>query len=177
MMTKQKITLNVNDEEHSVEVRPDAPLLYILRNDLELNGPKYGCGLGECGACSVLIDGVAARSCLIPVSGAAGRKITTLEGLGSIDNPDPVQQAFIDKQAAQCGYCINGMVMAARALLNRNPTPTDAEIRRELAYNLCRCGTHIEIMQAVRHAADSLASRASALGVEKNAMTKGHDNA
>src|SRR5690606_2317688 len=167
MMTKQKITLNVNDEEHSVEVRPDAPLLYILRNDLELNGPKYGCGLGECGACSVLIDGVAARSCLIPVSGAAGRTITTLEGLGTIENPDPVQQAFIDKQAAQCGYCISGMVIAARALLDRNKSPTDEEIRRALAFNLCRCGTHIEIMQAVRQAADSIGQTASNSAVEK----------
>lgn len=166
-MTTRKLTLNVNGTDQAVQARPDAALLYILRNDLELNGPKYGCGLGECGACSVLIDGVAARSCLIPVSGAVGRKITTLEGLGGIDNPDPVQQAFIDKQAAQCGYCINGMVMAARALLNRNPSPTDEEIRRELAFNLCRCGTHIEIMQAVRQAADSIGQNGPAPAVEK----------
>lgn len=168
-MTTKKLILNVNGAEHEVDVRPDAPLLYILRNDLELNGPKYGCGLGECGACSVLIDGVAARSCLIPVSGVAGRKITTLEGLGTIEKPDPVQQAFIDKQAAQCGYCISGMVIAARALLNRNPSPTDEEIRRELAFNLCRCGTHIEIMQAVRQAADSIKQTASKPAVEKSA--------
>lgn len=157
-MSPKKLTLNVNGADHDVTVRPDAPLLYILRNDLKLNGPKYGCGLGECGACTVLIDGVAARSCLIPTSGAVGRKVTTLEGLGTVERPDPVQQAFIDKQAAQCGYCINGMVMAARALLNRNPSPSDEEIRKELAFNLCRCGTHVEIMQAVRQAADNAKS-------------------
>lgn len=167
-MNTMKLTLNVNGADHVVEVRPDAALLYILRNDLELNGPKYGCGLGECGACSVLIDGVAARSCLIPVSGAVGRKVTTLEGLGSIENPDPVQQAFIDKQAAQCGYCISGMVIAARALLDRNKSPTDEEIRRALAFNLCRCGTHIEIMQAVRQAADNIEKTASIRAVEKS---------
>jgi len=166
-MTTNKFTLNVNGADHAVEARPEAPLLYILRNDLELNGPKYGCGLGECGACSVLIDGVAARSCLIPVSGVVGRRITTLEGLGSIEKPDPVQQAFIDKQAAQCGYCINGMVMTTRALLDRNPSPTDDEIRRELAFNLCRCGTHVEIMQAVRQAAESVASNTSSSVNEK----------
>lgn len=148
----QQLTLNVNGTEHNLSVRPDAPLLYILRNDLELNGPKFGCGLGECGACTVLIDGVAARSCLIPVQGALGRKITTLEGLGTIEKPDAVQRAFIDKQAAQCGYCINGMVMMTRALLGRNPSPSEQEIRRELEHNLCRCGTHMEILQAVRQA-------------------------
>lgn len=149
----ENLTLNVNGADHTISARPDAALLYILRNDLELNGPKFGCGLGECGACTVLIDGVAARSCLMPVRGAIGRKITTLEGLGTIDDPDPVQRAFIDKQAAQCGYCINGMVMTTRALLNRNPSPTEEEIRRELQHNLCRCGTHMEILQAVRQAA------------------------
>ncbi len=152
-MPTEKITLNVNGADHALVVRPDAPLLYVLRNDLELNGPKFGCGLGECGACSVLVDGKVARSCLVPVSGMAGRKITTLEGLGNVDAPDPIQQAFIDNQAAQCGYCINGMVMATRALLNRNPSPSEDEIRRELAFNLCRCGTHMEILAAVRQAA------------------------
>jgi nicotinate dehydrogenase subunit A len=155
-MAAEKLTLNVNGADHEVVVGPSAPLLYVLRNDLQLNGPKFGCGLGQCGACAVLIDGVVARSCVIPVSGTIGRKITTLEGLGTIDQPDAVQQAFIDKQAAQCGYCINGMVMTARALLNRNPSPSDDEIRRELAFNLCRCGTHVEIMQAVRQAADQI---------------------
>src|SRR5690606_29554779 len=127
LMPTKRLTLNVNGEEHELDVRPDALLLYILRNDLELNGPKYGCGLGECGACTVLVDGVAARSCLIPVSGMQGRKITTLEGLGTIDEPDPIQQSFIDHQAAQCGYCINGMVMTVKALLNRNSSPSDEE--------------------------------------------------
>lgn len=150
------LSLNVNGAVHQVDVRPDAPLLYILRNDLELNGPKFGCGLGQCGACTVLIDGVAARSCLTPVGGVSNKEITTLEGLGTIDKPDNVQQAFIDEQAAQCGYCLNGMIMATRALLNRNPNPTEDEIRQELAFNLCRCGTHLEIFRAVQRAAGQL---------------------
>ena len=132
---------------------PDASLLAVLRNDLGLNGPKYGCGLGECGACTVLVDGVAARSCVIPVGGVAGREITTLEGLGSLEAPHPVQQAFIDAQAAQCGYCINGMIMTAKALLDRNPDPSEAEVRKALDHNLCRCGTHLRIVRAVRRAA------------------------
>jgi len=160
-MATKSLTLNVNGTDHDLDVRPDAPLLYILRNDLELNSPKYGCGLGECGSCTVLVDGVAARACLIPVIGMVGRKITTLEGLGSIDAPDPLQQAFIDHQAAQCGYCISGIVMTARALLNRNPSPSDDEIRRELEFNLCRCGTHVEIMRAVRQAAGKAESAAT----------------
>nr|WP_298378504.1 (2Fe-2S)-binding protein [uncultured Halomonas sp.] len=155
-MLLKSMKLNVNGTNHDVEARPDAPLLYVLRNDLELNGPKFGCGLGECGACTVLIDGVAARSCLIPTEGAIGREITTLEGLGTTDAPDPVQQAFIDEQAAQCGYCINGMIMATRALLDRNPNPSENEIRQELAFNLCRCGTHLEIFRAVQRAAGQL---------------------
>lgn len=168
----ENLTLNVNGADHKVSVRPEAALLYILRNDLELNGPKFGCGLGQCGACTVLIDGVAARSCLIPVKGVLGRKITTLEGLGTIDNPDPVQRAFIEKQAAQCGYCINGMVMTTRALLDRNPEPTEEEIRRELQYNLCRCGTHMEILQAVRQAAD-WNKEATKRSDTKNGLIKG----
>lgn len=151
-MSLKTLTLNVNGAEHQVEVRPQAPLLYILRNDLQLNSPKYGCGLGECGSCTVLVDGAPARSCLIPVSGMVGRRITTLEGLGTQDSPDPLQQSFIEHQAAQCGYCIAGIVMTARALLDRNPTPTEDEIRRALAFNLCRCGTHVEILRAVREA-------------------------
>lgn len=131
----------------------DSPLLFVLRNDLGLNGPKYGCGLGECGACTVLIDGVAARACVIPVAGVEGREVTTLEGLGSADEPDRVQQAFIAEQAAQCGYCLNGMIMTVRALLNRCPHPTEAQIRAELSGNLCRCGTHLEILNAARRAA------------------------
>lgn len=150
---RKPISLTVNGVQRQVKARPEAPLLYILRNDLELNGPKFGCGLGECGACTVLIDGRTARSCLIPVAGVAGRTVTTLEGLGSRERPDRLQQAFIDEQAAQCGYCINGMIMAARALLDRKPHPTAAEIRQALAFNLCRCGTHVEIVRAVRRAA------------------------
>ncbi len=140
--------LRVNQETHIIEVEPDTPLLYVLRNDLELNGPKFGCGLGECGACTVLVDGVAARSCVVPVSLVENRQITTLEGLARNGQPNDVQQAFIDCQAAQCGYCLNGMVMTVQALLERNPQATEEQIRDELRYNLCRCGTHVEIMQA-----------------------------
>jgi len=151
------MTLIVNDEKRVFSADRGTPLLYILRNDFGLNGPKYGCGLGECGSCTVLIDGLAARSCLIPADALAGKRITTLEGLGTIDKPHPVQQAFIDEQAAQCGYCINGMIMAAKALLDRNPSPSVDEIRNELASNLCRCGTHVEIIRAVQRAAALMA--------------------
>ena len=154
-MTSQNITVTLEVNGHTTEVSAmaDTPLLLILRNDLQLNGPKYGCGLGECGACTVIIDGVAARSCVFPLSGAVGRKIVTLEGLGTRQTPHPVQQAFIDEQAAQCGYCLNGMIMTAKALLDRNPNPSEAEVRSELSGNLCRCGTHIEILRAVLRAA------------------------
>lgn len=138
---------------HYVTVEPDTPLLYVLRNDLQLNSPKYGCGLGECGACTVLVDSVAARSCTIPISIIEDREVTTLEGLKVDGKPNTVQQAFIDHQAAQCGYCLNGMVMTVQALLLRNPSPTEAQIRNELRHNLCRCGTHIEIMAAATSAA------------------------
>lgn len=147
------VTLEVNGQKSDVSAMADTPLLLVLRNDLELNGPKYGCGLGECGACTVMIDGVAARSCVFPLSGAAGREIVTLEGLGTRQAPHPVQQAFIDEQAAQCGYCLNGMIMTTKALLDRNPNPSEAEVRNELSGNLCRCGTHIEILRAVLRAA------------------------
>jgi nicotinate dehydrogenase subunit A len=156
-MTQSTIRLTVNGRIHGVDAAPDTALLYILRNDLELNGPKYGCGLGECGACAVLIDGVAARSCVIPVSGCVDREIVTLEGLGSRDRPDPVQQAFIEEQAAQCGYCLNGMIMTTKALLMRNPRPSEAEVLEALRYNLCRCGAHIEITRAAMRAAGHLA--------------------
>jgi nicotinate dehydrogenase subunit A len=156
-MTPSTIRLTVNGSIHDVDAAPDTALLYVLRNDLELNGPKYGCGLGECGACNVLIDGVAARSCVIPISGCVGRDILTLEGLGSRDHPDPVQQAFIDEQAAQCGYCLNGMIMATEALLMRTPRPSEAEVLEALRYNLCRCGAHIEIMRAAMRAAGHVA--------------------
>src|SRR5579883_430343 len=152
-MTPAKIRLKVNGFIHEVEAAPNTALLYVLRNDLELNGPKYGCGLGECGTCTVLIDGVAARSCVIPIEGCAGRAIVTLEGLGSREHPDPVQEAFIAEQAAQCGYCLNGMIMTTKALLARNPHPTEAEIGEALRYNLCRCGAHVEIVRAVMRAA------------------------
>ncbi len=136
----------------------DATLLHLLRNDLQLNGPKYGCGLGQCGACMVLVDGVAARACVIPAHGVEGRSITTLEGLGDAAKPHPVQQAFIDAQAAQCGYCLNGMIVAAVALLARNPAPSDDDARAALSHNLCRCGTHVEILQAVQRAAVLMAA-------------------
>jgi nicotinate dehydrogenase subunit A len=145
--------LTVNGSNHDVDAAPDTALLYVLRNDLELNGPKYGCGLGECGACTVLIDGVAGRSCVIPIEGCTGRDIVTLEGLGSREHPDPVQQAFIDEQAAQCGYCLNGMIMSTKALLTTNPRPSESEILEALRYNLCRCGAHIEIIRAAMRAA------------------------
>ncbi len=150
------ITLLVNGKSHALDVEPDTPLLYVLRGDLELHGPKFGCGLAQCGACTVIIDGQAVRSCTMPVEKASGRRVTTLEGLGSAARPHPVQQAFIDEQAAQCGYCINGMVMTSKALLDRTPNPTDREIRRALADNLCRCGTHQRILRAVKRAARSM---------------------
>jgi nicotinate dehydrogenase subunit A len=152
-MTPGAIRLEVNGQCHALQVPHDAPLMTVLRNDLRLNGPKYGCGLGECGACTVLVDGVGARSCVIPVAGVQGRRITTLEGLGEGGALHPVQQAFVDAQAAQCGYCLNGMVMMAAALLAREPEPDEAQVRRELSANLCRCGTHVEIVQAVLLAA------------------------
>jgi nicotinate dehydrogenase subunit A len=144
--------LTVNGAAHDIDAAPDTALLYVLRNDLELNGPKYGCGLGECGTCTVLIDGVAARSCVIPVDGCVGRDIVTLEGLGTRERPDPVQQAFIEEQAAQCGYCLNGMIMSVKALLLRSPRPSEREVIEALRYNLCRCGAHVEIMRAAMRA-------------------------
>ena len=155
-------SLDVNHARHALSVPADTPLLYVLRNDLALNGPKFGCGLGECGACSVLIDGVAARSCVIPVAAVATRKVVTLEGLGDRTHPDPVQQAFILEQAAQCGYCLNGMIIGVKALLLRNSHPTEAEIRAELEFNLCRCGTHVEIMRAAQLAVTLTAAAALA---------------
>jgi nicotinate dehydrogenase subunit A len=152
----------VNGRTHELAVSREASLLHLLRNDLGLNGPKYGCGLGQCGACTVWVDGVAARSCVIPASGVAGRSITTLEGLGSKTDWHPVQQAFEDAQAAQCGYCLNGMVMQAAALLARERRPSEARIRAELSGNLCRCGTHVEILRAVALAAQRIADREDA---------------
>jgi len=148
--------ITVNGVVHTIEVARKTPLLTVLRNDLGLTGAKFGCGLGECGACTVMIDGVAARACVIPVSMAEGRDITTLEGLSRDGEPDLVQQCFIDAQAAQCGYCLNGMVMTTVALLARIPSPSEAEIKNELRYNLCRCGAHLEILEAVTTAAQRL---------------------
>ncbi len=156
------IRLQVNGRASVVQAAPETALLHVLRNDLELNGPKYGCGLGECGACTVLIDGVAARSCVIPVRVAQGRQVTTLEGLGTRERPGPTQQAFIECQAAQCGYCLNGMIMTVEALLRRNPHPSEQELRSELHHNLCRCGTHVEIMQAALRAVELRAGEAGA---------------
>ena len=156
-MVQTKVQLIVNGKAREVDAASDTPLLYVLRNDLALNGPKYGCGLGECGTCTVLIDGAAARSCVVPLEGCVGREIGTLEGLGSRERPDPVQQAFITEQAAQCGYCLNGMIMMTKALLNINPHPSEAEIAQALQYNLCRCGAHVEIMRAALRAAGHFA--------------------
>ncbi|MBA3592738.1 MAG: (2Fe-2S)-binding protein [Pseudomonadota bacterium] len=153
-MSLQVVSFSINGAQRAVPVSAQASLLTVLRNDLCLNSPKYGCGLGECGACTVLVDGVAARACVIPAVHAGGRAITTLEGLGSPGTLHPVQQGFIDEQAAQCGYCLSGMIMMTAALLARKPDPTDEEIRRELSGNLCRCGTHLEILKAVRRAAE-----------------------
>ena len=149
------IELNVNGNASSVDVDPATPLLYVLRNDLSLNGPRFGCGLGQCGACTVLIDGNPARACVLPASAAEGREVTTLEGLGTGAEPHPVQAAFIAEQAAQCGYCSNGMILGAAALLERVAHPSDAEIREALDTYLCRCGTHTRILKAVRRAAGS----------------------
>jgi nicotinate dehydrogenase subunit A len=150
------ITLDVNGAAREVDADPDTPLLYVLRDQLGLNGAKFGCGLGQCGACTVLVDGRAVFSCVTPVSVLPGRKIRTVEGLGTAENPGPVQRAFIDEQAAQCGYCIAGMIVRAQALLERNPSPSEAEIRRHMAPNLCRCGTHMRILRAVRRAAGGM---------------------
>ena len=147
------ISLKVNGVSRSVPAEPDTPLLYVLRNDLELNGAKFGCGLAQCGACTVLIDGKAVRSCVTPISALEKSEITTLEGLGSVDKPHALQLAFIEEQAAQCGYCINGMIMSAKELLDRNPQPSEGDVRTALAGNLCRCGTHNRIVRAVLRAA------------------------
>ena len=147
------VTLNVNGQPRTVTVPADTPLLYVLRNDLELNGPKYGCGLAQCGACSVLVDGKEVRSCVTPVSAVAKGRITTIEGLGTLEKLHPLQRAFIDEQACQCGFCGNGMVIAARALLERNPAPTNQEVRSALNGHLCRCASHNRIVRAVQRAA------------------------
>ncbi len=143
----------VNGKHHRVEAANDTPLLYVLRNELALNGPKFGCGLAQCGACTVHLGDEAIRSCVTPVSAVGARSVTTIEGLGTVQRPHPLQQAFIDEQAAQCGYCISGMVMTAAALLRKTPHPSEGEIRSALEDNLCRCGTHLRILRAIRRAA------------------------
>ncbi|MFG1394347.1 (2Fe-2S)-binding protein [Xanthobacter agilis] len=155
------VQLTVNGIAYSFDLPRDTKLIYVLRNDLQLNGPKFGCGLGECGACTVLIDGVAARACVTTLKTAENRAVTTLEGLGTRESPHPVQAAFIAAQAAQCGYCLNGMIMTATAFLLRHPAPTLEQVRHALRYNLCRCGTHVEILRAVMSAAEAFGGAAS----------------
>lgn len=149
-----KVSLHVNGKPQQIDVvDPSTPLLYVLRDNLGLHGPRFGCGLGQCGACMVHIDGQATFSCVLPVTAVGDRKVTTLEGLMDGDKPGKLQQAFIDEEAAQCGYCISGMVMQAQALLNKTPNPTDEDIKRHMEPNLCRCGTHAAIMRAIKRAA------------------------
>jgi len=154
------MSLNVNGQSHEIDVDPDTPLLYVLREDLGLNAAKYGCGLGQCGACTVLIDDRAAFSCVTPVVALEHKRIVTLESLGTADHPGPLQAAFIEEQAAQCGYCIAGMIMRAEGLLRHNLHPTEAEIRAGMQPNLCRCGTHMRILRAVRRAAVAMQAAA-----------------
>ena len=152
-----KISLRVNGKTQVVEAEPDMPLLYALRNDLQLNGAKFGCGLSQCGACTVIMDGNAVRSCATPIVTTRNRSITTIEGLGNTKKMHKIQQAFVDEQAVQCGYCINGMIMTTKALLDKNPKPTDSQIKEAFAGNLCRCGTHIRILRAVKRASGQVA--------------------
>jgi nicotinate dehydrogenase subunit A len=155
-MTK-RFQLTVNQRRVEVQCEDGAPLLYVLRNDLSLNGPKFGCGLAQCGACTAIVGAEAIRTCVFPLSAVGDAPVVTLEGLGTVDKPHPLQKTFIAEQAAQCGYCINGMIMTAKALLDRNPHPTRAEIRQALAGNLCRCGTHLRIVRAIEAAANGAA--------------------
>ena len=147
------ITLNVNGKSRTVDTDPTTPLLYVLRDDLELNGPRFGCGLSQCGACTVIVNGAAVRSCSVAVSSVQGKSITTLEGLGSVEHPNYLQKAFIEEQAAQCGFCMNGIIMNAKLLLDKTPNPTESEIRQGLAGILCRCGSHARVIRAIQRAA------------------------
>jgi nicotinate dehydrogenase subunit A len=155
------IELDINGHARAIDADPNTPLLYALRDHLSLCGAKFGCGLGQCGACTVLVDGQATLSCITPISVLPGRKVRTVEGLGTVDSPGPLQRAFIAEQAAQCGYCIAGMIMRAQALLEKNPAPSDAEVRRHMMPNLCRCGTHLRILRAVGRAAAEIRSAAA----------------
>ena len=150
------ISLTVNGAEHRLDVAPETPLLYVLRDDLGLHAAKYGCGLGQCGACTVMVEGEPVLSCVVPAALVEGRRVTTLEGLGTVTSPGPMQQAFMAEQAAQCGFCIPGMMMRAQALLESRPEASDADIRTALRNNLCRCGTHMRILRAVRRAAETM---------------------
>jgi nicotinate dehydrogenase subunit A len=152
-----QITLNVNGKSRTVDTDPMTPLLYVLRNDLELKGPRFGCGLSQCGACTVIIDGNTVRSCSFPVSSVKNKPITTLEGLGTVAHPHVLQRAFVEEQAAQCGYCMNGMIMTAKVLLDKNPHPGDEDIKRALEGNLCRCGSHLRVIRAIKRAASERA--------------------
>jgi nicotinate dehydrogenase subunit A len=158
------MTLKVNGQNHEVDADPDTPLLYVLRDDIQLNAAKFGCGLGQCGSCTVIVDGNAVLSCVTPLLLLEGKQVTTLEGLGTSETPAPIQRAFMEEQAAQCGYCIAGMMMRAQALLQKNPKPTDQQIRAELEPHLCRCGTHMRILRAV-HRAIRLMDTANAASV------------
>jgi nicotinate dehydrogenase subunit A len=149
------INLTVNGKSHAITADPDTPLLYVLRNELALNGAKFGCGMGQCGACTVIVGGKAVFSCLVPLAAVGDRPVTTIEGLGSKERPNPLQAAFIEHQAVQCGYCIAGMIMRAQALLNVDPHPNEATLRSHMEPNLCRCGTHMRILRAIRAVAQA----------------------
>jgi nicotinate dehydrogenase subunit A len=155
-----QISLRVNGTTRVVDTDPTTPLLYVLRNDLDQHGPRFGCGLSQCGACTVVIDGNAVRSCTMPVSSVGSRNVLTLDGLGTIEKPHPLQAAFIEEQAAQCGYCMNGILMTAKVLLDKNPNPSDADIKRALDPVLCRCGSHLRVIRAIKRAARTLQARA-----------------
>ena len=159
-----KVSLNVNGKPRTLDVDPTTPLLYVLRNDLELNGPRFGCGLAQCGACTVIVDGKAVRSCVTPVRTVEKKAITTLEGLGSSKNPHPLQQAFIDEQAVQCGYCMNGILMNAKVLLDKTPNPTLDQIKEHMDPILCRCGTHPRIVKAIQRAATTMKPAKAKIG-------------
>ncbi|WAJ26427.1 (2Fe-2S)-binding protein [Antarcticirhabdus aurantiaca] len=160
------VALTVNGTRHEIEAEPDTPLLYVLRDELHLHAAKYGCGLGQCGACTVMVGGEAVLSCVTPLLLLDGKEVTTVEGLGTIEQPGPMQQAFIEEQAAQCGYCIPGMMMRAQALLQRNPAATDGEIRTHMEPNLCRCGTHMRIMAAIRRAGELMQTNGRAAAAD-----------